>query len=66
VNREEIKRITLHRDPMLLVDEATVEDGVYTGKYTTRGDEWFLLASSQRKRDMWMGNFAFPVNFRLL
>ena len=42
MNREEIKGIIPHRDPMLLVDEAAVEDGVSTGKYTVRGDEWFL------------------------
>ena len=27
---------------MLLVDEAVVEDGVAKGKYTVKGDEWFL------------------------
>ncbi|MCL2563888.1 MAG: 3-hydroxyacyl-ACP dehydratase FabZ [Oscillospiraceae bacterium] len=42
MNREEIKRILPHREPMLLVDEATVEDGVAAGRYTVRGDEWFL------------------------
>ena len=42
MNREEIKRILPHREPMLLVDEATVADGVAVGTYTIRGDEWFL------------------------
>ena len=42
MNREEIKGILPHREPMLLVDEAAAENGVATGKYTVRGDEWFL------------------------
>ncbi|NLK39450.1 MAG: beta-hydroxyacyl-ACP dehydratase [Clostridiales bacterium] len=43
MNREEIKRIIPHREPMLLIDEALVgEDGKAYGKYTVRGDEWFL------------------------
>jgi 3-hydroxyacyl-[acyl-carrier-protein] dehydratase len=31
-----------HRDNMLLVEEAAVEDGRAKGKYHVRGDEWFL------------------------
>jgi len=31
-----------HRGNMLLIDEAAVEDGKARGKYTVRGDEWFL------------------------
>ncbi len=43
MNREEIKQILPHREPMLLVDEAVLnEDGTVTGKYTVRGDEFFL------------------------
>ena len=43
MNREEIKRILPHREPMLLVDEAYLgEDGKAHGKYTVRGDEFFL------------------------
>lgn len=42
MNREEIMKILPHRDAMLLVDEATVADGVAHGKYRIRGDEWFL------------------------
>lgn len=43
MNREEIKKILPHREPMLLIDEAGVaEDGKAHGKYTVRGDEWFL------------------------
>lgn len=42
MNREELMKILPHRDAMLLVDEATVIDGVAHGKYLVRGDEWFL------------------------
>ncbi len=43
MNREEIKQILPQREPMLLVDEAVKnEDGTVTGKYTVRGDEFFL------------------------
>ncbi|MBQ8885290.1 MAG: beta-hydroxyacyl-ACP dehydratase [Clostridia bacterium] len=41
--REEIKEIIPQREPMLLVDEIIQnEDGTVTGKYTVRGDEYFL------------------------
>lgn len=43
MNREEIKKILPHREPMLLVDEAYLnEDGTATGFYKVRGDEFFL------------------------
>ena len=42
MNKEQIMEIIPHRDAMLLVDEARVQDGVAFGKYTIRGDEWFL------------------------
>ncbi len=42
MDREQIKQIIPHREPMLLVDEAYVEDGKSIGKYTVRGDEFFL------------------------
>lgn len=43
MNREEIKKILPHREPMLLVDEVTLgEDGTATGYYLVRGDEFFL------------------------
>lgn len=43
MNREEIKRILPHREPMLLVDEAYKnDDGTVTGIYNVRGDEFFL------------------------
>ena len=42
MNREEIKKILPHREPMLLVDEVVLEDGKSHGKYQVRGDEFFL------------------------
>lgn len=42
MNRGEIKGIIPHREPMLLVDEAEIVDGIAVGKYTVRGDEFFL------------------------
>ncbi len=43
IEREEIKTILPHREPMLLVDrvEKTAENEA-TGRYTVKGDEWFL------------------------
>jgi len=32
-----------HRGPMLLIDEAGLVDGAAIGKYTVRGDEFFLI-----------------------
>lgn len=42
MNQEEIKKILPHRDHMLLVDEATVTDGVSYGKKKITGEEFFL------------------------
>ncbi|MBP1737068.1 MAG: beta-hydroxyacyl-ACP dehydratase [Oscillospiraceae bacterium] len=43
MNREEIKAILPHREPMLLVDSAElVGEGEVQGVYTVRGDEFFL------------------------
>ncbi len=43
MNREEIKDVLPHREPMLLVDEVLPNaDGTVTGYYTVRGDEFFL------------------------
>ncbi len=43
MTREEIKKIIPQREPMLLVDEAELlEDGTAVGRYTVRGDEFFL------------------------
>lgn len=44
MNREEIKNIMPHREPMLLLDEVFVdEDNYAVGSYTVRGDEFFLM-----------------------
>lgn len=41
--RDEIKKIIPHREPMLLIDEVELDEkGQACGKYTVRGDEWFL------------------------
>lgn len=43
MNREEIKTILPHREPMLLIDEANAVDETHAvGQYTVKGDEWFL------------------------
>lgn len=43
MNREEIKKLIPHREPMLLVDEAgLIADDQVEGHYTVRGDEFFL------------------------
>lgn len=42
MNREAIKAILPHRDPMLLLDDAERREDVAVGHYTVRGDEFFL------------------------
>lgn len=43
MNRDELKKILPHREPMLLIDEAErKEENLAVGKYTVKGDEWFL------------------------
>ena len=50
LDKEDIKKIIPHRDPLLLVDEAKLKiyhekDGdvkTSVGRYTVKGDEWFL------------------------
>ena len=42
MNKEEIKKILPHREPMLLVDEVELIDGVAHGKCHIKGDEYFL------------------------
>lgn len=42
MNREEIKNILPHREPMLLIDEADISAEEAYGRYTVRGDEFFL------------------------
>ena len=42
MNREEIKKILPHREPMLLLDEVELIDGKSYGKCHIKGDEYFL------------------------
>lgn len=43
MNREEIQNILPHRNSMLLLDEAWLnEAGEACGRYNVRGDEWFF------------------------
>ena len=43
MNKEEIRKILPHREPMLLLEEVDVNDqGEAVGKYTVKGDEFFL------------------------
>ena len=42
MNREEIKNLLPHREPMLLLDDVIEKDGEAIGHYRVRGDEFFL------------------------
>ena len=42
MNKEELKNILPHREPMLLLDDAENQDGIAIGHYTVKGDEYFL------------------------
>ncbi|NLA15048.1 MAG: 3-hydroxyacyl-ACP dehydratase FabZ [Bacteroidales bacterium] len=43
MTREEIMNFLPHREPMLLVDQMTIDENqVAHGRYTVRGDEFFL------------------------
>ena len=42
MTKDQIKEILPHREPMLLIDEVELSDGIATAKYTVRGDEFFL------------------------
>lgn len=43
MTKEELKAILPHREPMLLIDKAYLdEEGQAHGEYTVKGDEWFL------------------------
>ena len=42
MDREQIKQILPHREPMLLVDEVDLVEGEAHGKCHIRGDEFFL------------------------
>ena len=41
MTKEEIKELLPHREPMLLVDDAVMVDGVVTSKYLIKEDEFF-------------------------
>ena len=42
MDREEIKKMLPHREPMLLLDELHLEGGKSHGTYRFRGEEWFF------------------------
>ena len=42
MDREELKNYLPHREPMLLVDDISMEGEIATGHYQVRGDEFFL------------------------
>ena len=42
MDREQLMQIPPHRDGMLLLDSAERQDDCARGRYTVRGDEWFL------------------------
>ena len=42
MNKEEIKKILPHREPMLLIEEVELIDGKSHGKCHIKGDEYFL------------------------
>ena len=42
MDKNHIMTILPHRDSMLLIDEADSDNGIARGKYTVRGNEWFL------------------------
>ena len=42
MTKSEIMKILPHRDNMLLVEEVNLEGDVSVGKYTIKGDEYFL------------------------
>lgn len=42
MNREQLKTILPHREPMLLLDEAEIDGDLARGRYHVTGDEFFL------------------------
>lgn len=43
MDREELKKLLPHREPMLLIDSAeSTGPDTAVGRYTVKGDEWFL------------------------
>lgn len=49
MNKDEIKTILPHRDPMLLVEELDRDGDLALGKYQVKGDEWFLQGHFPQK-----------------
>ena len=50
MDREELKKILPHREPMLLVDEAELKtENSAVGSYTVKGSEWFLQGHFPQK-----------------
>ncbi|MFR7669838.1 MAG: hypothetical protein ACLU0O_02940 [Collinsella sp.] len=46
MNKEELKKLLPHREPMLLLDEAELVGDEAHGKITITGDEYFCRAFS--------------------
>jgi len=42
MKKDDLKNILPHREPMLLLDEAELDGNVSIGRYTVKGDEFFL------------------------
>ncbi len=42
LNRDDIKTFLPHREPMLLIDDVTMEGDTAIAHYHVRGDEFFL------------------------
>ena len=42
MTKSELKNILPHREPMLLLNEVELIDGISVGRYTVGGDEYFL------------------------
>lgn len=42
MDREQIKKILPHREPMLLIDSVERQGEFSIGRYFVKGDEWFL------------------------
>lgn len=42
MNQQELKKLLPHRDSMLLLDEAEVDNGIARGRRYISGTEWFL------------------------
>ena len=59
MNRDEIKQYLPHREPMLLVDEMTLDENhVAHSKYHVTGEEFFLQAISRANPSCQASSFA--------